>query len=194
MAKIPVKKTTVSKKKTSTAKAAPKTKKAIVKKGSVRSKSAVSPKKEISEEERAIRAANLIENLEKKKKKEPRVKKTTAKKTLSLLDAVVEGMREKKAKNIMVLDLRKIENRVTDYFVIGDAESNVHVNSIAEGVEEFTEKKSGEIPYHTEGRQNGEWILVDYVDVVAHVFLKEFRDLYNIEALWGDADITLVND
>jgi ribosome-associated protein len=78
--------------------------------------------------------------------------------------------------------------------VICDADSRVHVNSISDGVEEIVEKKAGERPYHTEGHQNGEWILLDYINVVAHVFLQEAREHYNIEALWGDAEITLVND
>src|SRR5690606_15107090 len=111
-----------------------------------------------------------------------------------LLTSVIDGMREKKAKNIMVLDLQKIENRVTDYFVICDADSKTHVNSIADGVEEMVLKKSGERVYHGEGHQNGEWILHDYIHVVAHIFLRESREHYNIEALWGDAEITLIND
>lgn len=94
----------------------------------------------------------------------------------------------------MILNLQGIENRVTDYFVICDADSNTHVNSIADSVEETVEKMTGEKAYHTEGSQNGEWVLIDYINIVAHVFLRETREHYNIEGLWGDAEITLVND
>jgi ribosome-associated protein len=154
------------------------------------------PAKEISEKERALRAANLIANTEKKKKpatKRPK-KHATAEQTSSLLDSIVEGMQEKKARNITVLNLSGIENRVTDYFVISDAESRTHVNSIAESVEEIVFKKANERAYHSEGQHNGEWILLDYINVVAHVFLREAREHYNLEGLWGDAEITEVTD
>ncbi|MBL7933637.1 MAG: ribosome silencing factor [Bacteroidia bacterium] len=157
-------------------------------------KKTIGAKKVITEKERALREANAIANSEKKKLSNKRPKKTsTPKQTTSLLDAIVDGMQEKKAKNIMILDLTEIENRVTDYFVISDADSNVHVNSIADSVEEVVEKTTKERAYHTEGRQNGEWILIDYINVVAHVFLLEMREHYNVEGLWGDAKITLVN-
>lgn len=188
MAKKPVKKTGKtplrSAKKTGS-------KNKTIKKGS-----AVKTKKVISEKEREQRAANLIANSEKKKKvtsKRPK-KTTTPKQTSNLLDAVVEGMREKKAKNITILNLQDIENRVTDYFVICDADSNTHVNSIADSVEEVVEKLAKEKAYHTEGHQNGEWILIDYINIVAHVFMRETREHYNIEGLWGDAEVTHIEN
>lgn len=152
--------------------------------------------KKISDKERLQRAANLIENSEKKKNKSvgKRVKKATSKQTLSLTDAIIEGMKEKKANNITLMNLSGIENRVTDYFVIADAESKIHANSIAEGVIETVEKLTNDKIYHHEGKQNGEWILLDYINVVAHVFLREERTRYKIEGLWGDADITYIND
>lgn len=155
-----------------------------------------SPKKVLTAKEKAFREANAIANSEKKKKViSKRPKKTSSdKETSSLLDAIVDGMKERKAKNIMILDLRNIENRVTDYFVISDADSKTHVNSIAESVEEMVEKLTKERAYHSEGNQNGEWILIDYINIVAHVFLRETREHYNIEGLWGDAEITLIND
>jgi len=153
-------------------------------------------KKVISDKEREQRAANLIANSEKKKKPATRKPKKNSdeRQTKGLVDAIVDGMQERKAKNIMVLDLRHIENRVTDFFVICDADSNTHVGSIADSIEEVVEKTANEKAYHIEGTQNGEWILVDYINVVAHVFLRETREHYNIEGLWGDAEITLVND
>ncbi|HOZ86298.1 MAG TPA: ribosome silencing factor [Bacteroidia bacterium] len=135
-------------------------------------------------------------NLENKKKTSTRrpKKSSSPKQTSTLLDSVVEGMQERKAKNIVILNLSEIENRVTDYFVICDADSNTHVNSIADSIEDTVLKLTGEKAYHTEGRQNGEWILIDYINIVAHVFLREAREHYNIEGLWGDAQITNVED
>jgi ribosome-associated protein len=188
MAKLPAKKSAAKKSLKPPSRKTSKHKNAAVNKSS--------KKKVITEKEREIRAANLIANSEKKKKvvsKRPK-KTSTPKQTTGLLDAIVEGMQEKKAKNIMVLNLSGLENRVTDYFVICDADSNTHVNSIADSVEEIVEKLTKERAYHTEGHQNGEWILLDYINVVVHVFLREAREHYNIEALWGDAEITLVND
>lgn len=193
MAKIPVKKKAV--KKTSkpavkrSAKKTVKSKSAPVKKAVV--------KRVITDKERELREANLIANLEKKKKpaatKRPK-KSSSPKQTSTLLDAIVEGMQERKAKNITILNLSEIENRVTDYFVICDAESNTHVNSIADSIEDTVIKLTGEKAYHTEGRQNGEWILIDYINIVAHVFMRETREHYNVEGLWGDAEITRVED
>lgn len=146
------------------------------------------------EKEKEMKEANVLAHLDKQRKtnsKRPK-KKTTAKQTMDLLDAIVEGMKERKAKNITVLNLQGIENRVSDYFVICDADSNTHVNSISDSIEETVEKLNGEKAYHTEGQQNGEWILIDYINIVAHVFQREFRDHYNLEGLWGDAEITTI--
>lgn len=192
MAKKPVKKA-VAKKLT---KAAVKKKASIGKKTSKTSGSKKAKKEVISDKERAFRMANAIENSEKKKKTGLKRPKKTAseKETSTLLDAIVEGMRERKAKNITILNLTSIENRVTDYFVVCDADSRTHVNSIGDSVSETVEKLAKEKPYHTEGTQNGEWILIDYINIVAHVFLREMREHYNIEGLWGDAEITEIQD
>jgi ribosome-associated protein len=198
MAIKPVKKTSTKKSVKATAKGSKKSVRSMPSKKGKASQGTkkASPKKTLTEKERAIREANAIANSEKKKKAlGKRPKKTSTPEQLSgLLEAAVEGMKERKGKNIMVLDLRKIENRVTDYFVICDAESKTHVNSIAESVEEMVEKMAKEKAYHSEGNQNGEWVLIDYINVVAHVFLRETREHYNIEGLWGDAEISLIND
>lgn len=195
MAKKPIKKSAAKKtikkavKKSVKSKLAP-TKKSTAKSGGLKAK------KPISDKERELREANLIANTENKKKtlaKRPK-KTSTQKETSSLLDAIVEGMRERKAKNIAILNLAGIENRVTDYFVICDADSNTHVNSIADSVLETVEKMTSERAYHSEGHQNGEWILIDYINIVAHVFLRETREHYNIEGLWGDAEITHIKN
>lgn len=195
MAKIPVKKTAAKKTtKTAAKKAA---KKSPAKKMAAKKTGKTPVKKELTDKERELREANVIANLENKKKtvagKRPK-KSSSPKQTSSLLDAIVEGMQERKAKNITILNLQNIENRVTDYFVICEADSNTHVNSIADSVEEFVEKMAKERAYHIEGRENGEWVLIDYINIVAHVFLRETREHYNIEGLWGDAEITTVED
>lgn len=199
MAKIPAKKTAAKKstaKTTSKSKAAP-AKKAAAKKaapGRVFGKAAA--RQPVTEKEREFREANLLANMENKKKPATRKRKKTStpKQTSTLLDSIVEGMQERKAKNITILNLSKIENRVTDYFVICDADSNTHVNSIADSVEDTVLKLTDEKAYHIEGRQNGEWILIDYINIVVHVFLRESREHYNVEGLWGDAEITSIND
>jgi ribosome-associated protein len=106
-----------------------------------------------------------------------------------LRDAVVEGMQEKKAKEIVCIDLRNIKNAVADFFIICHADSKTHVDTIASSVEEIVFKKRKEEPFHREGYENSEWILLDYLTVVAHVFQKEQREFYGIERLWADAEI-----
>jgi ribosome-associated protein len=105
-----------------------------------------------------------------------------------ILRQVVEAMQDKKAKKITSLDLRKIPNSVTDFFVICDASSKMHVGSIYDNVLERVKKITGLNPFHREGVENSEWILIDYVDVVVHIFLDETRSFYNLEGLWADAD------
>lgn len=168
-------------------------KKAATKKVAAK-KSGSAAKAKLTEKELNLRQANLIENSEKKKiKSKPRVKSSTKKQTNGLLDSIVDGMQEKKAKNITILDLNKIENRIADFFVICDADSTTHVNAIADSIEEVVLKQTGEKPYHSEGQQNSEWILIDYINIVVHVFMRETREYYNIEGLWGDAEIKTID-
>jgi ribosome-associated protein len=104
-------------------------------------------------------------------------------------DQIVSGMQEKKAKEIVCIDLRNVKNAVADFFVICHADSKTHVEAIADSVEEYVYDKTGENPYHKEGNSNAEWILLDYVNVIAHIFRQEQRDFYGIERLWADAEI-----
>jgi ribosome-associated protein len=104
-----------------------------------------------------------------------------------LCDAIVEGMQENKAKDIVVLDLREIHNAVCDYFVICSGESSTQVDGISSSVLRHARKELSERPYSVEGQSNREWILLDYVSVVAHVFYKETRNFYELEDLWADA-------
>ena len=119
------------------------------------------------------------------KKEEPKLKIKNP-----LLDSIIDGLEERKAKNITVLDLSNIKNRSFDFFVIADAESSTHVDSIASSVEETVKKQLNERPFHTEGWENSEWILLDYVDIMVHVFQQQTRDFYRLEDLWADAEIT----
>ncbi|MCG8319236.1 MAG: ribosome silencing factor [Cytophagales bacterium] len=104
-----------------------------------------------------------------------------------LCEIVVEGMREKKAENVVVLDLNGVKNAVASYFVICTGNSDTQVDSISDSVEELVYKNLQQEPWHKEGYQNKEWILIDFVDVVAHIFKKEIREFYSLEDLWGDA-------
>jgi ribosome-associated protein len=110
--------------------------------------------------------------------------------TQQLADAIVEGILEVKGRNISLLNLKEIHNRVCDYFIICQADSNTQVNAIANSVEEMVKKLTGERPYRKEGFENSEWILVDYVTVVVHIFQTQIRNFYNLESLWADAEIT----
>lgn len=111
---------------------------------------------------------------------------TTSAKELS--DLVVNGMLEKKAENVIVLDMKNVKNAIADFFVICSGNSDTQVDAIADSVEEMVYKSSKQNPWHKEGKENKEWILLDFVDVVVHVFKKDRRDFYALEELWGDAD------
>lgn len=106
-----------------------------------------------------------------------------------LAEQAIKGILEKKGKNITCLNLKNIPNRVCDYFIICEADSTTQVNAIAQSVDETVKKATGENPFHTEGWENSLWILIDYVDVVVHVFEKETREFYKLESLWADAEI-----
>lgn len=122
------------------------------------------------------------------------VKRKTEDISDQLLNAIVEGMKEKKASQIAILDLRNIHSDIADYFVICHASSRTQVDAIAGSIEEEVFKKLKLWPSHSEGYDNAEWILLDYFDVVAHVFIEEKRDFYRIEKLWADANLKFVND
>lgn len=119
------------------------------------------------------------------------VKKTIRKinEAENLRDLVIEGMQEKKAKEIVSIDLRNLKNSVADFFIVCHADSKTHTDAIAKSVEEFVNKKIGEDPFHKEGLGSSEWILLDYLNVVVHIFQKEKRDYFGIERLWADAEI-----
>ncbi len=106
-----------------------------------------------------------------------------------LAEIIVEGMQEKKAIEVVQLDMSKIPNRVVDFFVICHGSSSTQVEAISESVERLMKEKAGVKPRSVEGKQVGEWVLLDYFDVVAHIFLAPVRGFYKLEALWADADM-----
>ena len=111
-----------------------------------------------------------------------------------LSEIIVKGMLEKKATDIVVMDLRKVKNAVADFFVICSGNSDRQLDAIADSVDEEVYKALNENPWHTEGKNNKEWMLLDYIDVVAHVFRKDRREFYALERLWGDADIREIDN
>jgi ribosome-associated protein len=111
-----------------------------------------------------------------------------------LSEAIVLGMQEKKGFDIVVMDLRKVKNAVADFFVICSGNSDKQLDAISESIDEFVFKKVKENPWHSEGKHNKEWMLLDYINVVAHVFKKEKRKFYALEKLWGDAEVTEIED
>lgn len=110
----------------------------------------------------------------------------------ALVDVIVKGMQEKKAENITVVDLRDLDSAVCDFFVISNANSNTQVNAIADSIQKETLEALNDKAWSKEGTETSEWILMDYVNVVAHIFQTPVRDFYSLEELWGDAKITSI--
>jgi ribosome-associated protein len=111
----------------------------------------------------------------------------------ALSKVIIKGMEEKKASEILVLDLRKIKNAVTDFFVICSGSSDTQLEAISESIEEEVHKAGEKNAFRVEGKANGEWVLMDYSDVVVHIFHKDKRKYYGLEELWGDANTILIN-
>lgn len=107
---------------------------------------------------------------------------------------IIKGMEEKKAADIVLMDLKDVKGAVSDFFIVCSGNSDTQLQAIAESIEEEVEKNSDERPWRKEGFTNREWILLDYVSVVAHVFKSEKRAFYALEELWGDAKITSVTE
>ena len=110
-----------------------------------------------------------------------------------LITAILKVIDDSKGKDIQLLDLRDIENTVCDYFVVATGTSNTHVNAMSANIQKEVSKLTKEKPWHVEGEGNAEWILLDYVNVVVHLFQKPTREFYDIESLWGDAKITSIS-
>ena len=111
-----------------------------------------------------------------------------------LLETIIEGIQELKGIDTAILDLKKIETAVCKYFVICSGTSNTHVSSITDSVKKIVSKKIQEKPWHIEGLNTSEWVLIDYSDIVVHVFQEQTREFYGLEDLWGDAEIKRIKN
>ena len=114
--------------------------------------------------------------------------------TDQLITEIIMGIEDVKGEKTTILDLRDIENTVCDYFIICEANSNTQVSAISGSIQKKVSKTIKEKAWHVEGEANAEWILIDYVNVVVHVFQKQVREFYNLEGLWGDAKITNIEN
>ena len=111
-----------------------------------------------------------------------------------LITEIIKGIEDVQGENISILDLREIENTVCDYFIVCDGNSNTQVSAISGSIQKKVSKKLKDKPWHVEGDRIAEWILLDYVNVVVHVFQRQIREFYNLEALWGDAKTTNIQN
>ena len=112
----------------------------------------------------------------------------------SKINEIIEAITDRKGKKIALLDLQKIESAPASSFVICQGNSTSQVSSIADSIRERVQKNLEVKPYNYDGYKNSQWIVIDYGDVMVHVFLPEFRDFYNLEELWNDANITNLPD
>lgn len=122
------------------------------------------------------------------------MKKSEVSQTDSLVNLAIEGIYNKLGKQVVTIDLQGIENAICRYFIICHGESTTQTSAIAESIEEVIRKKGKEKPLHREGFKNANWILLDYGDMIVHVFLESYRGLYNLEELWADGKIAYVKE
>lgn len=111
-----------------------------------------------------------------------------------LCELIVQGMQEKKASDILIMDLRRVRNAAADFFVICSGNSDKQLDAIANSVDFEVYNTLKENPWHTEGKNNKEWMLLDYINVVVHIFRGDRRSFYALENLWGDAEFTIVEE
>ena len=111
-----------------------------------------------------------------------------------MINSIVKGILEKKGHEVLCIDLSQVKNAICDYFVICHGDSNTQVNAIAESVEKATTEQLNVRPYTVEGTENAEWVLLDYGETVVHVFQKPFRARFQLEELWGDGQVTRIEE
>lgn len=111
----------------------------------------------------------------------------------ALIDTIIDALLEKKAKDIVVLDVRELTT-LTDYFIVCNGTSDTQIRALANSVAEKTKEVLGEAVWKKEGLEARRWIILDYVNVVVHIFSKEKREYYGIERMWNDAEITQIED
>jgi ribosome-associated protein len=124
-----------------------------------------------------------------KKPKRSYTEKKTNDPAEALINNIIHGIQEKKGRDIVLLDLRSNSSAIADYFIICHGTSNTQVEALSSSVEETVYKKLKELPHHIEGYENAQWVILDYFNVVVHVFLEEKRYFYGIEKLWADAPL-----
>lgn len=139
--------------------------------------------KKVAKKVAAKKVSSKAETAKKETTKTPKITDPTE----FLAWAVAQGMFERKAQDIKILDMRNVRGASSDFFVICNADSDKQVEAIAHSVDEEVKKLTGETPWHREGLENNEWVLLDYFNVVAHIFQTEKREFYAVEELWGDA-------
>ncbi len=111
-----------------------------------------------------------------------------------IVNKIVEGIQEKKGKRIIIVDMKKLKEAPCSFFVICEGDSNIHVNSIAGSVKDYVSEKAHIKPFATAGFENSEWIALDYGHAIVHVFQKHARAFYDLEHLWADADVKILED
>ncbi len=111
-----------------------------------------------------------------------------------IVEKIVEGIQERKGKNIVVVDLTKLKEAPCSFFVICEGDSNVHVNAVAMSIKDYVQEKISVKPYATDGFENCEWIAIDYGQIIVHVFQRHTRAFYDIEHLWSDANLKRIED
>ena len=121
-------------------------------------------------------------------------KSVKEKATEQLINAIVEGIQRKKGQEIIKIDLTKINHSECKYFIICHGNSVTQVDAIAHSIEDTVEELANESAWHKDGYRNSIWILLDYADVMVHIFQKESRNFYDLENLWADAHIELIKE
>lgn len=111
-----------------------------------------------------------------------------------IVNKIVEGIQERKGKKIVVVNLTRLNDAPCSYFVICEGDSNVHVNAVALSVREYVTQNANTKPYATDGLENAEWVAMDYGNIIVHVFQRHTREFYDIEHLWADADLQIIQD
>ena len=114
--------------------------------------------------------------------------------TKKLYYSILEGLFSKKGQEVTEINLTRVDNAICDYFIICHGDSNTQVRAIADSVEEQVKKNVNIKSWHTEGTDNLQWVLIDYIDIIVHIFQKPYRDYYNLEGLWGDGKIKRIED
>ena len=115
-------------------------------------------------------------------------------KVRELTDTIIKGIQEKKGQKISIVDLRGIEGAICSYFVICQGNSPMQVEAITDSIEEFARVEQGEKPTHVVGRENAQWVAMDFTDVMVHIFVPDARSYYNLENLWQDAPLEEIRD